>query len=239
MIIELEVNGIPVRVGKEEGQEPEISDLWMEEINKITQIASIVGGSWVMHCSHIGDNDLHRDGGRTEGGITVSVKREYPNTNRAGRPEYWKLEVKGVYPERPDGSHWLVPDNPPRRTISIADPFRVGTQFRSMLPEIERATFDVRKKIADILEERARYREAAERIAEIGGIKLRNTFDVTNSEAGISIPVWGGLDIDTKFYRSSPNSINVKIDGLTLAEIEQVRDLLHNMRSRVQTKLDL
>jgi hypothetical protein len=231
MITTFEVNGIPVTIGREDGFIIEITEPWMQEIEKITTIATIIGGgTWSLEGERINTYNLNRDGGCEEGGITIHFYRDYRDEKSLGRREYWRFSVSGSYPEKPRNSTSLTPSDAPSQTVNIEDPFKAGAPIMRMIPGIEKATATVRDRINGILLERAKFTENASRLAALNGRTLGG-FDPSLSEFSFSVQAPGAIDMSGHIYRSSSDVISLRVGNVSYDELVAIRDLLVGMRT--------
>lgn len=238
MIIEIESNGINVKMGRDDEIQRQVTDLQMQEIDKLTMIAVLIGGEWSLEGDSYNSYNLHRDGGCKDGGITLHFYRDWRDEKAVGKRDYWRFKVSGSYPTTPRGHYNFTPKDAPSQNVNIGDPAKAGLPIMRMIPGIEAATLEVRKKICEIMEQRARYTENAQRMFALAG-KSREYFDPSSHEAVAYIPMPKGADISATMYSGGANEVHIRMSGLSLDEVIAIRDLIVGMRTSAQPLMSL
>lgn len=163
------INGVRVTV-KDSTRNRGISGKKAEVLEKLSRICKHLGGLWTL--GYFGDNDtqflLYYDGGNASpNGIEIWMHNSYSDECYQNRPDYWKFEFSGSYPQPKHSNDAIHTHNMPRATINISDPAKAAAAIKSrLIPGITEVTAKARANVANCAKRDQDYAERIKAVAD-------------------------------------------------------------------------
>lgn len=164
------IGGVRVFV-KDPNQKRELKGKKLQTLEKLAKICRYLGGLWTL--GYFGDNDtqffLVYDGGKNSPtGIEIWLHNSYSDESYMHRPDYWKFEMSGNYPQPQHSNDALPTSESPRATINISDPMKAATLINSrLIPGIKEFTAKARANCKRVIERDQGFQERVETVAEM------------------------------------------------------------------------
>ncbi len=207
-------------------------------IDRLTKIAGRLGGPWTVERGN-GDGPYYHmlyNGGHKLSGITINLHNIYywDEKKYQSRPDYWKFDCCGTYPQPQLYADQRRQDGAPRANINIDDPIRAAASIKSrLIPGITEMTASERLYVEQIKARNEGYQEWLQTLADCTGNKL-NDEAMSTHEKNFHIAGVGG---SIKVYRGSQAmhyAIMLQPDELDL--LMQFNDRLGKLRSEKRAK---